>query len=114
MAGTTARKTLHDVSSEPRGRHRQSSQSEPSIALQCLPRLVWGERIRQWCFQNTGGRSTVCSEGFDDDVVQILSLSLDRTGNTLQGDRRSENSDGDALVVHRSHRAIFSNSCDVS
>ena len=65
---TTARKNLHDVSSELRGRHRQSSQSEPSIALQCLPRLVWGERIRQWCFKDTGGRSTARSGGVDDDV----------------------------------------------
>ena len=36
---TTARKNLHDASTDLRGRHCRSSQSEPSIALRCLP--VW-------------------------------------------------------------------------
>ena len=68
MTGTTARKNLQDLRIDLRGRHRQSSQSEPSIALQCLPRLVWGEKLRQRCFKDIGGRSTARSGGFDDDV----------------------------------------------
>ena len=61
---TTARKNLHDVNTGLPGCHRQHSQREQSIALQCLPRLVWEERIRQWCFKDTGGRSTARFEGW--------------------------------------------------
>ena len=76
---TTARKNLHDFANDLQRLHRQSPQSEPSMALQCLENTIDVLPLLRPDGEDIAGRSTA----------------------------RSENSDGDVLVGHCSNRADF-------